>query len=52
MAPATATAALVEQLPDPQVTRIAESGHMLPLEAPDQCRALLRDFIFKHNPAS
>lgn len=51
MAPARATAALVEHLPNPQVTRIADSGHMLPLEAPDQCRQVLRDFIFKNNPA-
>jgi pimeloyl-ACP methyl ester carboxylesterase len=52
MAPAKATAALVEHLQDPQVARIAESGHMLPLEAPDQCRTLLRDFIFSNNPSS
>ena len=52
MAPSKATAALVEHLKDPQVTRIADSGHMLPLEVPDQCRALLRDFIFSNNPAS
>jgi len=52
MAPAKATAALVAQLPDPEVATIAESGHMLPLEAPDRCRALLKDFIFSNNPAS
>jgi len=52
MAPAKATAALVEHLQAPQVTRIPDSGHMLPLEAPDQCRALLRDFIFSNNPAN
>jgi pimeloyl-ACP methyl ester carboxylesterase len=51
MAPAKATAALVDHLQDPQVARIAESGHMLPLEVPDQCRSLLRDFIFSNNPA-
>lgn len=50
MAPAKATAVLVEQLSNPSVARIAESGHMLPLEVPDQCRTLLRDFIFSHNP--
>lgn len=52
MAPAKATAALVEHLQNPQVDHIASSGHMLPLEAPDQCRALLKDFIFSNNPAS
>ena len=51
MAPAKATAMLVEHLPDPEVARIASSGHMLPLEAPDQCRALLKEFIFSKNPA-
>ena len=52
MAPAKATAALVEHLPDPVVTSVPGSGHMLPLEAPDQCRTLLRNFIFSKNPAS
>jgi len=52
MAPAKATAELVEHLQDPQVTRIADSGHMLPLEAPNRCRTLLRDFIFSNNPAT
>lgn len=52
MAPAKATAILVENLTDPEVARIADSGHMLPLEAPNQCRTLLRDFIFSNNPAS
>jgi len=51
MAPVKATATLVEYLPNPVVERIPESGHMLPLEVPDQCRALLKDFIFTHNPA-
>ena len=51
MAPAKATAALVEHLNDPEVGRIADSGHMLPLEAPNRCRALLRDFIFSNNPS-
>ena len=31
---------------------IDNSGHMVPLEAPDECRKLLRDFIFDNNPAS
>jgi pimeloyl-ACP methyl ester carboxylesterase len=51
MAPAKATATLVEHLPDPVVARIPESGHMLPLEVPDQCRALLKNFIFANHPA-
>ncbi len=50
MAPAAATAELVTHLHDPEVTTIADSGHMVPQEAPDRCRRLLRDFIFKHNP--
>jgi pimeloyl-ACP methyl ester carboxylesterase len=52
MAPAKATAMLVEHLPQPEVARIPESGHMLPLEAPDQCRTLLRNFIFSNHPAN
>jgi len=52
MAPAKATATLVENLPNPEVTRIPESGHMLPQEAPDQCRLLLKNFIYSNNPAS
>lgn len=52
MAPAKATAQLVEHLPDPEVTVIAESGHMVPQEVPDQCRQLLKTFIFKNNPAT
>jgi pimeloyl-ACP methyl ester carboxylesterase len=50
MAPAKATAELVDHLHEPEVHRIAESGHMLPLEAPDECRNLLKAFIFTHNP--
>lgn len=52
MAPAKATAELVEHLESPEVTVVAGSGHILPQEAPDRCRMLLRDFIFKHNPAT
>lgn len=52
MAPAKSTAELVAHLRDPEVTTIAASGHMLPQEAPDECRRLLRDFIFTHNPAA
>jgi len=52
MAPAKATADLVEHLPDPEVTLIEESGHMVPQEVPNQCRQLLRDFVFSNNPAT
>ena len=51
MAPARATAELVEHLNEPEVSVIEDSGHMLPQEAPDRCRTLLRDFIFEHNSA-
>ena len=52
MAPRKAGLELVEHLNDPEVAIIAKSGHMVPQEAPDRCRNLLRDFIFKNNPAS
>ena len=52
MAPRKAGLELVEHLNDPEVTIIAESGHMVPQETPNQCRTLLRDFIFRNNPAS
>jgi pimeloyl-ACP methyl ester carboxylesterase len=52
MAPAAATAELVEHLGGPDVAVIEDAGHMLPQEAPDRCRRLLRDFIFEHNPAT
>jgi pimeloyl-ACP methyl ester carboxylesterase len=52
MAPKKATDELVEHLHDPEVHVIEESGHMLPLEAPNRCRELLKTFIYTHNPAS
>ncbi len=52
MAPAKATAELVEHLQDPEVTRIPESGHMVPQEVPNQCRLLLKNFIYARNPAT
>jgi pimeloyl-ACP methyl ester carboxylesterase len=52
MAPRKAGMQLVEHLAKPEVHVIPESGHMLPLEAPDKCRRLLREFIFENNPAS
>ncbi len=51
MAPGKATAELAGQLPGPRVDRIPESGHMVPLEAPDMCRNYLKEFIFENNPA-
>ena len=51
MAPRKATAELVAHLNNPEVHIIANSGHMLPLEAPDRCRHLLKTFIFANNPA-
>lgn len=51
MAPRKAGMELVEHLNGPELTIIEESGHMIPQEAPDRLRQLLRDFIFTHNPA-
>jgi len=52
MAPRRTTMELAEHLTDPVVSLIAESGHMIPLEAPNKCRALLKEFIFSNNPAT
>jgi pimeloyl-ACP methyl ester carboxylesterase len=52
MAPKKATAELVKNLTDPEVHLIPESGHMVPLEAPNKCRDLLKYFIYTNNPAS
>ena len=51
MAPRKAGMELVEHLNGPELTIIEESGHMVPQEAPDQTRQLLRDFIFTNNPS-
>jgi len=51
MAPRRATTELVEHLEKPEVTLIPESGHIVPQEVPDQCRALLKAFIFANNPS-
>jgi pimeloyl-ACP methyl ester carboxylesterase len=51
MAPRKAGMELVEHLNGPELTIIEESGHMVPQEAPNRCRQLLRDFIFANNPA-
>lgn len=52
MAPRQATDELIKHLQDPEVQVIPESGHILPLETPNQCRDLLKYFIFMHNPAN
>jgi pimeloyl-ACP methyl ester carboxylesterase len=52
MAPRKAGMELVAHLDHPEFHIIEESGHMIPIEAPDQTRQLLRDFIFSHNPSS
>ncbi len=52
MTPGKATQELIEHLSDPEVTVIRDCGHMIPIEAPNQCRTLLKDFIFSNNPAT
>ncbi|MDH3664673.1 MAG: alpha/beta hydrolase [Alphaproteobacteria bacterium] len=52
MAPKKATDELIEHLTNPEVSVIAESGHMIPQEVPDQCRVLLKTFILANNPAA
>lgn len=51
MAPRKATNELIAHLNDPEVTLIPESGHIVPQEVPNCCRALLKAFIFSNNPA-
>jgi pimeloyl-ACP methyl ester carboxylesterase len=52
MAPRKFTDELVKHLNNPEVQLIPQSGHMVPLEAPNKCRDLLKYFIYSHNPAS
>jgi len=52
MAPRKATAELIEHLSEPEVTVIPESGHIIPQEVPNQCRTLLKTFIFSNNPST
>lgn len=52
MAPRQATTELIEHLHGPNVNLIPESGHLVPQEVPDQCRALLKAFIFSNNPTT
>jgi len=52
MAPRKATTELIENLNNPDVALIPESGHIVPQEVPNQCRTLLKTFIFSHNPSN
>ena len=52
MTPRKAGMKLVEHLSCPEFHLIEKSGHMIPLEAPNECRSLLSQFIFANNPAS
>ena len=56
MAPRKAGMGLVQGLTNPHVTPqlniIENSGHMVPQEAPNQCRQLLKEFIFSNNPSN
>ncbi len=51
MAPRKAGLQLIEHLNGPESHIIPNCGHMVPQEAPDVSRQLLRDFIFANNPA-
>jgi pimeloyl-ACP methyl ester carboxylesterase len=51
MVPRKSTNELIAHLSEPEVAVIAACGHMVPQEAPNRCRLLLRDFIFSRNPA-
>jgi pimeloyl-ACP methyl ester carboxylesterase len=52
MTPRKAGLELAAQLADSELHVIEDSGHMVPIEAPDECRKLLREFIFANNPAN
>ena len=52
MAPRKATTELIKHLSNPEVTLIPESGHIVPQEVPNQCRSLLKTFIFSNNPST
>lgn len=51
MTPRKAGVELAVHLANAEMHVIEHSGHMVPLESPDECRKLLRDFIFANNPA-
>ena len=46
-----ATDELIKHLENPEVHVFPNSGHMIPLEAPNKCRDLLKYFIYTRNPA-
>jgi len=52
MAPKKSTTQMIENLTNPEVTLIPESGHIIPQEVPNQCRSLLKAFVFSNNPAT
>lgn len=52
MAPRKATDELISALAEPELVHIPGCGHMVPVEVPDLCRKALREFVFRHNPAS
>jgi pimeloyl-ACP methyl ester carboxylesterase len=52
MALRKSTKELVDHLNEPEVHFIPDSGHMIPLEAPNRCRQLLKTFVFANNPSS
>ena len=52
MAPRKAGMELVSHLAKPELDIIQKSGHMVPQEAPNDCRLLLKNFIFANNPSS
>jgi pimeloyl-ACP methyl ester carboxylesterase len=50
MAPRNAGMELAGHLDNPELHIVAGSGHMIPQEAPDECRRVLKEFIFSNNP--
>lgn len=51
MTPRKSGVELTVHLGNTETHIIENSGHMVPLEVPNRCRKLLRDFIFANNPA-
>lgn len=52
MAPRNLSQDLIDHLHNPDVHVLEDSGHMVPLEAPNRTRTLLKDFVVAHNPAT
>jgi len=52
MAPRQAGMELAGHLNNPALHIIEECGHMIPQEAPDECRRILKAFIFSNNPSN